>query len=406
MISYFGTLCSFLALASCAAIDWLVDGVDTPVTLTTNADQSITLSNGLAARTFSVTSGFGTIDYARLDSDGGASSSCLRAVGPEGYITLDNITYSLGTISNTAPFAGYFNRSAPGAIMYNSSGWGLKALSTGSPSTGGIPWQAGTRGSPAGAAWPPLGFTLMFELAAPASAPPRHQAVSVTLVYEMYVGAPLLSKWVVVNSSSAAAAGVTVSGVTVETLRLAPPCALGSMPLLWTAPDVIYGTDVIVATDASAAADLGAIEPTVSLTYTSGPGVVLTGGLGSPNLYPTRIGATAAEFVSFRALELLQDSDEVERYSLGVRRIPRLLAPWILENPIFFHTTEPIIGWEEQIDKLANASFEMIIFSFGSGFDLETADAAYIAIVKDQVDYARSKGIEVGGYDCGSMSMS
>lgn len=43
--------------------------------------------------------------------------------------------------------------------------------------------------------------------------------------------------------------------------------------------------------------------------------------------------------------------------------------------------------------------FEMFIFSFGSGFELESTDAAYIASVKTQIDYAKSKGIEVGGYD-------
>ena len=48
---------------------------------------------------------------------------------------------------------------------------------------------------------------------------------------------------------------------------------------------------------------------------------------------------------------------------------------------------------------MAQVGFEMIIFSFGSGFQLETSDPAYLAKVKAQVAYANSKGIEVGGYD-------
>lgn len=48
---------------------------------------------------------------------------------------------------------------------------------------------------------------------------------------------------------------------------------------------------------------------------------------------------------------------------------------------------------------MADVGFEMLIYSFGSGFVLETADAEYIAKVARQVSYARSKGIEVGGYD-------
>ena len=43
--------------------------------------------------------------------------------------------------------------------------------------------------------------------------------------------------------------------------------------------------------------------------------------------------------------------------------------------------------------------FEMLIFSFGSGFNLETDNSTYINNIKKQVDYAKSKNIEVGGYD-------
>jgi len=42
---------------------------------------------------------------------------------------------------------------------------------------------------------------------------------------------------------------------------------------------------------------------------------------------------------------------------------------------------------------------EMLIFSFGSGFTLESADPTYLSTIKGQIDYAHSRGIEVGGYD-------
>lgn len=40
----------------------------------------------------------------------------------------------------------------------------------------------------------------------------------------------------------------------------------------------------------------------------------------------------------------------------------------------------------------------MLIFSFGSGFTLESADPLYLAKIKSQIEYANSKGIEVGGF--------
>ena len=401
------------ALDPAQAADWLVAPPSAwpAPSFTQGADGSWTLANGLVSRTFATAPGFGTVDLQRLGAGGaaGASSSALRAVGPEGFLQLDNVTYALGSLMGRAGvFAGYANRSAAGFADANPAGWGLASFELGAPTTGGIPWTPGGRGSPVAAAWPPRGLTVVFHLAPPPGIPPAHAAVSVAIVYEIYAGAPLLSKWVVVNSSSAAAAGVTITGVTVENLRLLQPFGANAhgANLLYARPDIIYGAAASVSADPQSGADPGASEPVLTLGYTSGPNVVLSGGDARRLRHPlahTRTresgAGSEAEFVSFRALELLMDSAEPERWSLSTRRMPRLLAPWILENPMFFHSTSPVVGFEQQIDQLAAVGFEMFIYSFGSGFVLETADPTYLALVKAQVDYARSKGIEVGGYD-------
>ena len=41
----------------------------------------------------------------------------------------------------------------------------------------------------------------------------------------------------------------------------------------------------------------------------------------------------------------------------------------------------------------------MLIYSFGSGFNIESTDETYINQMKETIAYANSKGIEVGGYD-------
>ena len=48
---------------------------------------------------------------------------------------------------------------------------------------------------------------------------------------------------------------------------------------------------------------------------------------------------------------------------------------------------------------MSDVGFEMLIYSFGSGFSMESTDPAYIASIRDVVSQARSLGIEVGGYD-------
>lgn len=78
----------------------------------------------------------------------------------------------------------------------------------------------------------------------------------------------------------------------------------------------------------------------------------------------------------------------------------RLLAPHTQENPIFFHMiygTSP--EFRLAIDQMAEVGFEMLIYSFGSGFDMESNDEKYIERIASDIAYANRKGIEVGGYD-------
>jgi hypothetical protein len=57
------------------------------------------------------------------------------------------------------------------------------------------------------------------------------------------------------------------------------------------------------------------------------------------------------------------------------------------------------------VDQCAAVGFEMVILSFGSGFDFESRDSQYQAQIKELVDYAQSKGIALGGYSlCSSRS--
>ena len=406
-----------LLLSACAASaasvpDWLLVPPTAAPTVTASADGStLTLSNGLVSRTWSLFP-FGTVDLTVAALGG---TSAIRAPGPEGYITLDNTSYPLGDLSGdgvASGFAAYCNRSAPGWATTDARGWAYARHEVRAPGTGGIAWAPGSRGSRADAAWPPRGATLVFHLAPPAGAPPAHAAVAIALVFELYTGAPLMSKWVVVNSTGAAAAGVVIAGLTVEALRTTQPFGQPPRgpPLLYMQADIPYGPQLTVATDPLApnTPTIGAL-PVVSAGYPAGaPGVVLSGGAAGGaarrrrmRMAPTRLGDEEAEFVSFRALELFMDSGEDERYTLGVRKIARLLAPWVTESPIFFHATDSTTpGFHSEVDQIANAGFEMIIYSFGSGFNLETADPAYLATIKEQVAYAHSKGIaDVGGYD-------
>ena len=93
---------------------------------------------------------------------------------------------------------------------------------------------------------------------------------------------------------------------------------------------------------------------------------------------------------------LLVPSDCRERRGLARRKMLRTLAPWTLENPIFFHmTNSSSAAVRKVLDQMAEVGFEMMIYSFGSGFSLESQDPSYLARVRGDIAYAHRLGIEV-----------
>ena len=77
----------------------------------------------------------------------------------------------------------------------------------------------------------------------------------------------------------------------------------------------------------------------------------------------------------------------------------RTIAPWAMENPIFMHVTsiKPEVV-KPAIDQAADVGFEMVILSFGSGFNPENQEPKNIQAMKDLCEYATEKGIVLGGY--------
>jgi hypothetical protein len=56
------------------------------------------------------------------------------------------------------------------------------------------------------------------------------------------------------------------------------------------------------------------------------------------------------------------------------------------------------VSVKKAIDQCAEVGFEMVIMTFGSGFDLENTDNKNIVRMKNLADYAHSRGIALGGY--------
>ena len=72
------------------------------------------------------------------------------------------------------------------------------------------------------------------------------------------------------------------------------------------------------------------------------------------------------------------------------------MAPQSQENPIYFHMTNGTSeAFRGMVDQLVEVGFEMIFYSFGSGFNPESED---ILKYKEDFEYANSKGFDWVNY--------
>jgi len=147
---------------------------------------------------------------------------------------------------------------------------------------------------------------------------------------------------------------------------------------LW-GQDYAYGYNAF---DSQLQADGAYYVTMLSANYTMGPDIVLPPG---------------STWESFRVIEICHDSMEEERQNLARRRWMRTLAPQMTENPIYWHLTDQN-NLLTAINETAQAGFEMLIMSFGSGFNPESKDPKYIASMTNAVKFAHSLNVLIGGY--------
>lgn len=118
-----------------------------------------------------------------------------------------------------------------------------------------------------------------------------------------------------------------------------------------------------------------------------------------PEYGPDVIVPPGKTFESYRAFEMPLDSEDRERSGLAKRRLYRILAPWVTENPLVLHLrTSKEETVKQAVDQAAECGFEVVNFSFRSGLSMENESPENLAKFKAYQEYAASKGIEMGGY--------
>jgi hypothetical protein len=226
--------------------------------------------------------------------------------------------------------------------------------------------------------------------------------LTISAHYEIYDGIPLISKWITVKNDTGKSINLdrfnaeTLSVVEYESpvevrknaprpprvLHLETDMAFGGM-----SSRNANGHTIHWKTDPSFKTQVNWAKQTPCLLHVE------------PTFGPDQTILDGKTFESFHLFELVQDSDNRERCALAQKRMYRTIAPWITENPLMLHcksSNEKVI--KTAIDQAAETGFEMVILSFGSGFNSENDSPTYLAKWNKLNDYALSKGIHLGSY--------
>ncbi len=369
--------------------DWLVTTWDTPAGVQElPSSDGLLLSNGLISRTFRLSPDAVTVAFDNLMT----GASLLRGVKPEASVTIDGRTFPVGGLKGQPNYAYLLPEwladleADPDAFHYVEYTLGdTKAR---------FPWKR-TR-TCEDRPWPPPGKALTFRFQAPDEA---LFGISVLVHYEMFDGLPLLSKWLsVVNESEKS---ITLNAFTSEILAVVEGSSAVESIEGMRLPDMHVETDY--AFHGMTAAGAGAAvfwnpdpEYLTQVHYQRQTPCLLE---VRPPLGPNATIPPGQSFQTFRSFLLVFDSTDRERRGLSQRRMYRTIAPWVTENPLMMHVrhADPETV-RSAIDQCAEVGFEMVILTFGSGFDIENEDPDYLAQLKALADYAHSRGIELGGY--------
>ena len=384
------------ALKDSPTHDWLVNLSGFTAKIFREGTHSIVLTNGLIERTIRISPDAATVSLKNLST----GQEMIRAVCPEASIQLNGIDYAIGGLLGQTDQA-YLTNDVIKSLKINPNAFHLSEIKA-VPIEPSFDWSASRFGHLKGEGnlpnWPPKGIGLEMKYIPPATAPGLSK-VTVTIHYELYDNLPLYGKWIEVKNSGSSI--ITVNRFTNEELHVVESESAEGDMAHWHTSKLQLITNYTFGGDDERNAE-HAIQYLPDPTYDtqvaydlSTPCIMQT----SPPLGPDADISPGKTFTSFRTYGLLQDTTDQERKSLEYRMVVRTLAPWTVENPIFFHLTD-LSGDNayKAIDQCTNAGFEMMILSFGSGLNMEDDSPANIEKYKKLADYAHSKGILIGGY--------
>jgi hypothetical protein len=377
--------------------DWLLNGRSFPARIIQPNERELTLTNGLVSRLFRLTPNAATV---ALD-DVVNTQSFLRSVRPEATIKVNGVEIAIGGLIGQ-PIHNYLLPQWLDAMSADPRAFHFVRWEEGH-TTPRFPWKKHPEWLTEDLPWPPPGVSLTLHFAPSPKTPIQNLLVRVH--YELYDGIPLTVKWIEVENRGITQ--VILDSFRAEILAItdhtplqqanATLNVLDPLQPLHVETDYAFGGYMRPNLDNPAVRWLYDPLNTTGINYYNLEKPTLLECV--PLLGPSVAIEPGATWSSFRVFEMLQDSDDQERRNLARKRMIRTLAPWSQENPVFMHAryAKPEVV-RNLVNQCVETGFEMIILSFGSGFNIEDESASNLAAMTDLADYARSKGIAIGGY--------
>ncbi len=383
----------FLSFPACPQVsgDWLIDATPFKAQVEEYND-SLVLTNGLVRRVFMLAPNAATIALDEVTQN----TSMLRGVKPEAEVSINGTNYAVGGLTGQPNYAFLLPEWVP-QLKNDPQAWQFREYTTSEPEAP-FSWKR-LRHHQEGLAWPPEGIRLTMAYDPPKGSGLRE--VEVLIHYTCFDGIPVIEKQMeIINRGDLA---ITVDSFTSEILAAVEyGSSVESRAYNVAASNIHVETDYAFASMEAADANHHVVhwlpdsEYHTQVNYQKQTPCLLK---VSPETGPDQVVSPGDTFLTCRTFVLLHDSDDRERKGLAIRRMYRKIAPWTTENPLMMHAR--FADWERvktAIDQAAEVGFEMVILTFGSGFNIEDEDPVYLEKMQQYAAYARSKGIEIGGY--------
>jgi hypothetical protein len=376
--------------------DWLIDPSPYRAQVQTNADgRELKLSNGLLARTFRLTPNAATVGLDNLIT----GEALLRGVKPEATLEIDGVRYEVGGLKGQPNYA-FLRPEWIEQLRADPAAFRFVGLEIGKPRER-LAWKRARHHAP-DVKWPPAGVHLRMDYDLPAGTnEPASRAIRASVHYELYDGLPCYSKWLTISNGTSKAIRVDrfsseILAVVERVAEVDELTAGRQSPNLHVETDMAFGGMMAAGANRRSYRWLTDPDFHTQVNYEKKTPCLLEIG---PDLGPAQVVAPGGTFESFRAWVLPHEDFDRERSGLAVRRMYRVIAPWATENPLMMHVRSA----DERtvtnaINQCAEVGFEMVILSFGSGFDLENEKPEVLARARRYADYARARGIEIGSY--------